>query len=116
MGTTTLPPLGLAIDTEKRLFLLSPSRQASVMAAARALSTSASTAARRVPFQSFQRFTGNTVSCALDLPPARLYIRRIYAAQRSQPTTRSVKLVHGAMRDMPWWRHLASSTDVGRAL
>ena len=115
-GTTSLPLLGFVLDTERRLILLPPSRQAAVMTAARALSSVAAAGARRVPFKALQRFTGKAVSCSLALPAARLYLRRLYAAMRGQSARRSVKLCHGAMRDLRWWRRLSTSPDVGRAL
>jgi len=108
--------LGFVLDRERRLILLPPSRQGVVMAAARALSTAASTSARRVPFKALQRSTGKAVYFSLALPAACLYLRRLYAAQRGQLARRMVKLSHGALRDLRWWRNLASSPDVGRAL
>ena len=76
----------------------------------------AAAASRRVPFKALQHFTGKVVSCSLALPAARLYLRRLYAAMRGQSARRSVKLCHGAMRDLRWWRRLSTSPDVGRAL
>jgi len=115
-STTTLPLLGFVLDMERGHLLLPPSIQGVVMAAARALSTAVSTGARRVTFKALQRFAGKAVSWSLALPAARLYLRLLYAAQRGPLAHRSVKLCHGALRDLRWWRNFASSPDVGRAL
>ena len=116
VGTTTLPILGYVLDTVRRLILLPPSRLDALVSAAGALLTTACSSGRRVPFKPLQRFTGKAVSCSLALPAGRLYLRRLYAAQKGHRHSRTVRLTHGAVRDLTWWRRLKSGSDVGRAL
>lgn len=116
VGTTAMPILGYIIDTVRRLILLPHSRLGGVVAAAQSLSTAACGASRRVSLKELQRFTGKAVSCSLALPAGRLYLQRLYAAQKGNLHRRSVRLTHGAVRDLSWWRRLATSPDVGRAL
>lgn len=98
-GTTALPILEYVLETARRLILLLSSRLASLVSAAQALSSAACSHSRRVPFKALQRFTGNMVSCSLALPAGRLYIRRLYAAQRGDSRSRTVRLTHVALRD-----------------
>lgn len=116
VGTTALPLLGYILDSKRRLILLPPTRLASLTAAARALSTAARVSSRRVSHKDLQRFTGKAVCCSLEVPAGRLVLQRLYAAQRGYLHARTVKLPHGALRDLAWWRTLASSPRVGRAL
>lgn len=115
-GTTALPLLGFVVETERRLILLPPKRLDAIVSAAKALSSAANKNGRRVPFKALQRFTGKGVACTPAIPAARLNLRRLYAAQRGQMTHRYVRLCHGALRDLKWWRSLTTSRDVGRAL
>lgn len=115
-GTTALPLLGYILDTKRQLILLPPSTLASLTAAARVLSSTACASSRRVSLKDLQRFTGKAVSCSLAVPAGRLFLQRLYAAQRGHLHARTVKLTHGALRDLTWWRNLASSSHVGRAL
>lgn len=98
------------------MLLLPPSRSSAVVAAAQALSTSACSASRRLSLKELQRFTGKAVSCSLALPAGRLYLQRLYAAQKGNAHRRAVRLCHGALRDLFWWRQLTASPDVGQAL
>lgn len=116
VGTTTMPILGYVLDTARREITLPDSRLAGLIAAAGALTSAACSASRRVSFKELQRFTGKAVSCSLALPAGRLYLQRLYAAQRGNSHRRSVRLTHGALRDLTWWRSLRSSSDVGRPL
>lgn len=116
VGTTRMPILGYVLDTARREITLPDSRLAGLIAAAGALTSAACSASRRVSFKALQRFTGKAVSCSLALPAGRLYLQRLYAAQRGNSHRRSVRLTHGALRDLTWWRSLRSSSDVGRPL
>lgn len=116
VGTTKMPILGYVLDTSKREITLPDSRLAGLIAAAGALTSGACSASRRVSFKALQRFTGKAVSCSLALPAGRLYLQRLYAAQRGNSHRRSVRLTHGALRDLSWWRSLRSSSQVGRPL
>eukprot|EP00168_Porphyra_purpurea_P012824 TRINITY_DN3435_c0_g1_i1.p1 TRINITY_DN3435_c0_g1~~TRINITY_DN3435_c0_g1_i1.p1 ORF type:complete len:221 (-),score=32.04 TRINITY_DN3435_c0_g1_i1:2230-2892(-) len=116
VGATALPILGYVIDTVRRLILLPPARLASLIAAARALRSAACSTARRVLFKALQRFTGKAVSCSLALPAGRLYLRRLYAAQKRKSHARTMLLTHGALRDLRWWTSLKNSAEVGSAL
>ena len=114
--TTALPMLGYVFDTVCRVILLPPSRLDVLVAAAGALLAAACLSARRVPFKALQRFTGKAVSCSLAIPAGRLYLRRLYAAQKGHSRSRFVRLAHGAIRDLIWWRQLTLGSNVGRAL
>lgn len=116
VGTMALPILGYILDTVRQMILLPPSRASAVVAAAQALSTSACSASRRASLKELQRFTGKAVSCSLALPAGRLYLQRLYAAQKGNAHRRTVRLCHGALRDLFWWRQLTASPDVGQAL
>lgn len=116
VGTTKMPILGYVLDTSKREITLPDSRLAGMIAAAGALTSAACSASRRVSFKALQRFTGKAVSYSLALPAGRLYLQRLYAAQRGNSHRRSVRLTHGALRDLSWWRSLRSSSQVVRPL
>lgn len=116
VGTTALPLLGYILDTQRQLILLPPARLASLTTAARALSSTACASSRRVSIKDLQRFIGKAVSCSLAVPAGRLFLQRLYAAQRGHLHARTVKLTHGPLRDLTWWRNLSSSPHVGRAL
>lgn len=116
VGTTALPLLGYILDPKRRLILLSATRFTTLTAAAFALSTTACASSRRVSLKDLQRFTGKPVSCSPAIPAGRLFLQRLYAPPRGHLHARSVKLAHGALRDLGWWRNLAFSPHVGRAL
>lgn len=113
-GTTRLPILGFLADTQRRLLLLPKSRLDKIINCAKALLSSANAGNRRVSARALSRFTGTAVSCALAVPSARFYLRRLYNAQHKP--TGTTRLCHGAVRDLGWLAALRKAPGVGRAL
>ena len=113
-GTTRLPLLGFLVDTRRRLLLLPRDRLAKVVSMAKALLSSANANCRGVSAKLLMRFTGTAVSCALAVPSARFFLRRLYNAQGRRSGT--TKLSHGAVRNLRWFSQLRSASGVGRAL
>lgn len=113
-GTTRLPILGFLADTQRRLLLLPKSRLDKIINCAKALLSAANAGNRRVSARALSRFTGTAVSCALAVPSARFYLRRLYNAQHKH--TRTTRLCHGAVRDLGWFAALRKAPGVGRAL
>lgn len=115
-GTRSLDLLGFTIDTHRCLLLLPPRRLRTVVGSAVSLRRHATTHARWVSLPALQRFCGLAVSTAPAVPDARLRLQALYACLAAAPRRGQRRLSGRALADLEWWRALATSPDVGRAL
>lgn len=113
-GTRLLTLLGLVLDTVNQPVGLPPVRVSKLLAAARRLSTDATSSTRWVRRRPLQRFCGLAVSCGDAIPTARLRLHHLHTAQRGK--TQWCRLRHGALRELRWWRTVAASGAIGRRL
>ena len=118
-----LEHLGLVIDTERGLFLVSPKRVAKIQRAARDLLCRAAAGRRWLPAKAVAAFAGLGQSTSLAVTCARLHLRSLYddlakgVSQSSQGWGGNVKLSHQSVTDLEWWKNFdLESKYNGRAI
>ena len=117
-GSTALDLLGVLVDTESGLYLLSPEKLNKVRASAMAVMRESRRRRRFVSLSHLRSFAGLAQSTHLAVTDARLHLRAIWDAVADADGRRSgfARLSHQACRDILWWIRLRDNAQVGRAI
>jgi len=111
-----LEHLGLEVDTEAGLFLIPPAKLKELMRQAGALLATAAKEGRLLRVRTLAAFVGYAQSVELACPAARFYLRALHDVMATRANWEArVRLSRQAIRDLRWWRHIATA-DVSRAI
>ena len=123
-GSKRVEILGIVVDTEKALFLLSAAKLSKIEVQARRLLRYAAQHRRQVRVTHIRGFAGLGNSVTPAVVDARLRLRELFDSCKLRHVTEqgvlhgrgSTRLSHAAMRDLQWWARLSENCHIGRAL
>ena len=117
-GAKSLELLGILVDTEAGLYLLSPAKLSKIRSAALALQRVSRARRRFVSLKHLRSFAGLAQCAHLAVTDARLHLRAIWddVAEANRRGQRDAKLSHQSCRDLLWWIRLRDNPGIGRAI
>ena len=111
-----LEHLGLAVDTQRGLYLLTPKRSDKLRSFAKSIIAQARRSARWVPARTLSSFAGLAQSVYLAVPPARFFLRSLHDALATRKNWGArVRLDRQALADLEWWTNIPAHWN-GRAI
>jgi hypothetical protein len=115
-GKKSIELLGIVVDTQRQLYLLSPEKLRKISSAANAFRQACIQRKRRCSLRDLQRFCGLANSTNLAVTYARLHLRALFNCAGAAQTSHRVILCHQSLRDLEWWGNLPQNQHVGRAI